>query len=133
MAELGNLANKPVEVITGNDNIVIKKYIDGYEGGRTLDITGYALPTIKAGHVVIRETATGTCKPMPLTSANDAYGALPAGHEYIGIVVATVLTERPFVGVLTNGTVNPAAAPYPYDTILTALKAALPQVEFRKD
>lgn len=133
MVELGNLADKPIEVITGNDNIVIKKYIDGYEGGRTLDTTEYTLPTIKAGHVVIRETATGVCKPMPINDEKNAYAALPAGHEYIGIVVATKLTEKPFVGILTNGTINPAAAPFKYDSILAALKSALPQVEFRKD
>lgn len=133
MAELGNLTNAPIEVVTDNDNIVIKKYIDGYEGGRTLDTSGYALPVIKAGHIVIRETATGVCKPMPLDSENKAYTSLPSGYEYMGIVVATKLTERPFVGILTNGTVNPAAAPYPYDTVLSDLKAALPQVEFRKD
>lgn len=133
MAELGNLANDPIEVITGNDNIVIKKYIDGYEGGRTLDVTGYTPSVIKAGHVVIREIASGISKPMPLISDGSAYDSLPEGHEYIGIVVASKPTNRPFVGILTNGTINPAAAPYSYDNIITALKTALPQVEFRKD
>ncbi len=68
MAELGNLGNEPIEVISDNDNIVIKRYDDGYEGGRTLDTTGYTKPTIPAGLVVIRETATGVAKPMPLNA-----------------------------------------------------------------
>lgn len=133
MAELGNLGNEPIEVISDNDNIVIKRYDDGYEGGRTLDTTGYTKPTIPAGLVVIREKTTGIAKPMPLNAAGNAYAVLPAGHEYIGFVPATVRTVRPFVGVMTSGTINPAAAPYPYDTILTDLKAALPKIEFRKD
>jgi len=133
MAVLGNLTYPSKEVVTETDNIVIKKYIDGYEGGRTLDMTGYGLSVIKAGHVVIVETATKKFKPMPLNEANDAYATLPTGHTYAGIVVATVPTDRPFVGILTNGTINPKAAPFKYDTILAALKTALPQIEFRED
>ncbi len=133
MGAIGDLGNPLREVVTGNDNIVIKKHIDGYEGGRTLDLTDYPLTVIKAGHVVIVEDETGTFKPMPLTSTKDAYDALPSGHSYAGIVVATKPITEPFVGILTNGTVNPAAAPFKYDAILAALKTACPQIEFRKD
>ena len=133
MAVLGNLTYPSKEVVTETDNIVIKKYIDGYEGGRTLDMTGYGLSVIKAGHVVIVDTVTKKFKPMPLVETNDAYDSLPSGHKYAGIVVATKIADRPFVGILTNGTVNPAAAPFKYDSILTALKTALPQIEFRED
>ena len=133
MAVLGNLTYPSKEVVTETDNIVIKKYIDGYEGGRTLDMTGYGLSVIKAGHVVIVDTVTKKFKPMPLVETNDAYDSLPSGHKYAGIVVATKTADRPFVGILTNGTVNPAAAPFKYDSILTALKTALPQIEFRED
>ena len=133
MAEYGDLTYPSKKIITENDNIVIKKYIDGYEGGRTLDMTGCGLSVIKAGHVVIVETATKKFKPMPLNTDNSAYGTLPAGHAYAGIVVASQTADRPFVGILTNGTINPKAAPFAYDTILEDLKAALPQIEFRED
>jgi len=133
MAEFGTLNNQSKEIITSNDNIVVKKYIDGYEGGRTLDTTGYLLTVIKAGHVVIVETATKKFKPMPINAGKTAYDTLPASHTYAGIVVATVPTDRPFVGILTNGTINPKAAPFAYDSILTALKTACPQIEFRED
>jgi hypothetical protein len=96
-------------------------------------MTGYGLPVIKAGHVVIVETAKKKFKPMPLVSTNDAYAALPTGHQYAGIVVATKIADRPFVGIMTQGTVNQAAAPFKYDSILTALKTALPLIEFRED
>ena len=133
MAEFGNLNYPSKEIVSEKDNIVIKKHIDGYEGGRTLDTTGYGLTVIKAGHVVIVETATKKFKPMPLNTAKDAYATLPTGHTYAGIVVATVTTDRPFVGILTNGTINPKAAPFKYDSILTDLKTACPQIEFRED
>jgi len=133
MAELGDLTYPSKEIVTETDNIVIKKYIDGYEGGRTLDMTGYGLSVIKAGHVVIVETAKKKFKPMPLNTANDAYSTLPTGHTYAGIVVATKTADRPFVGILTQGTINPKAAPFKYDSILTDLKAALPLIEFRED
>ena len=133
MGEFGNLTYPSKEVITEIDNIVIKRNIDGYEGGRTLDMTGYKLPVIYAGHPVIKETATNTCKPMPLNASNDAYEALPAGHTYAGIVPASKPADRPFVGVMTWGVVNPAAAKIKYGSILTALKAALPHIEFRED
>jgi hypothetical protein len=133
MAEFGTLNYPSKEIITSDDNIVIKKYIDGYEGGRTLDTTDYPLSVIKAGHVIIVETATKKFKPMPLNTAKDAYATFPTGHKYAGIVVATKTADRPFVGILTQGTVNPAAAPFKYDSILTDLKAALPHIEFRED
>lgn len=133
MAEFGDLSYPSKEIITENDNIVIKKYIDGYEGGRTLDMTGYGLSVIKSGHVVIVDPATKKFKPMPLVSTNDAYKELPKDHKYAGIVVATKTADRPFVGILTQGTVNPAAAPFKYDSILSDLKEALPLIEFRED
>ena len=34
-------------IITGNDNIVIAKYLDGIDGGRSLDVTGYPLKIIE--------------------------------------------------------------------------------------
>jgi hypothetical protein len=37
------------------DAIVIRKYIAGIAGGRTLDVSNYPLDIISAGHVVIRE------------------------------------------------------------------------------
>jgi hypothetical protein len=133
MVEFGELSYPSKEIVTSMDNIVIKKHIDGYEGGRTLDTTGYTPTIIKAGHVVIVETATKKFKPVPLVAAGNAYAALPTGHRYAGIVVATVPANRPFVGIMTQGTVNPVAAPYKYDAILADLKSALPLIEFRED
>ena len=64
-----NLNNEPNEIITGNDNIVIAKYLDGIDGGRSLDVTGYPLKVIKAGVPAITDGA-GTYKPMPLNAEN---------------------------------------------------------------
>jgi len=128
-----NLANENREIITGNDNIVIVDVFQTIRGGRTLDVTGFAPDVINAGHVIIQETATKEYKPMPVNSDNTAYAALPGGHTYAGILIQSLLTKRPMAGILVRGTVNPAAAPYSMDTILSAVKTALPLIDFRED
>jgi len=128
-----NLVNESQEVITGNDNVVIVDVFQSIRGGRTLDVTGFTPEVIKAGHVIIMETAKKEYKPMPVSSDNKAYADLPAGHVYAGILIQSLLTKRPMAGIMVRGTVNPAAAPYPMTTILAAVKAALPLIDFRED
>jgi len=128
-----NLVNPQTAVISGNDNVVIVDNFQSIRGGRTLDVTGYTPALLSAGHLIIRETATDEYKPMPVSADNTAYAALPADHEYAGVLIASIPTAKPFAGILVRGTVNPAAAPYPMDTILADVKAALPLIDFRKD
>lgn len=115
----------------GSDPIVIRHFGDGIKGGKVLDVTGYGEEFIRAGHVVIKETATGVYKPMPVSA--DAYASLPAGHEYVGVVVANKETAEPFVGIMTDGEVNDVASPYPLDSILSDFKAAVPTIRFDHD
>lgn len=213
------LNNEQERIITGNDNIVIVQVITTIRGGRSLDVTGFAPKVINAGHVVIKETATGEYKPMPVTgsgtieglgnitagsaytdgtypgvaltggggsgataniliedgkvtsaiivnkgsgyaagdtlsvSAGDVggsgsgfsvpvavvdtaasqYSSLPGGHEYAGILIATIPTDKAFAAILIRGTVNHAAAPFPMTSILSAVKTALPHILFQAD
>ena len=126
-----NLANSATAIDTSKDSIVIVDNFQSIRGGFTLDVTGFAPLVIMAGHVIIEETSTGQLKPMPVSGS--AFGALPTGHTYAGIQINTVLTSRPFAGILVRGTVNPLAMPYTATSILTALKAALPMIDFRAD
>lgn len=126
-----NLHNTQESVITGNDSIVIRHVTHDIPGGRTLDVTGFTPDLIKAGHVIIKETATGEYKPMPISGS--AYDALPSGHTYAGILVASTLKEKPFAAIMVGGQVNPAAGPYTITTILSAVKTALPLIDFRED
>ena len=128
-----DLTNDKKELITGNDNVVIVDVFQSIRGGRSLDVTGFPKDVINAGHVIIKDTVTGDYKPMPLNSAGTAYGALPTDHVYIGILIASILKKRAFAGIMVRGTVNHAAAPFPMTTILTAVKAALPLIDFRED
>lgn len=130
---VANLNDSKSEIITGNDNVVIVDNFQSIRGGRTLDVTGYPKDVLNAGHVIIKETATSEYKPMPLTETGDAYAALPTGHTYAGVLIATIQTKKPFAGILVRGTVNPAAAPFLMGTILTAVKTALPLIDFRED
>ena len=115
---------------TGNDTIVVPLVLETVIGGRTLDTTGYTPEVIKAGSVVIKEDATGNHKPMPVNSEATAYAALPANHSVVGVVISTVDTKKPFVGISIRGSVNEEASPYPPTT---AIKTALPRINFFKE
>jgi hypothetical protein len=128
---VANLVDEGTTYSTGNDNIVIVDVFASIRGGRTLDVTGFTPTVIKAGHLIIQETATGEFKPMPVSGS--AYAALPAGHTYAGVLINTILKSKPFAGILTQGTVNHVAGPYTITTILAAVKAALNLIDFRAD
>lgn len=115
----------------GTDPIVIRNYVAGIKGGKVLDVDGFSEEYIKAGHVIIMETATETYKPMPVKGG--AYDSLPSGHEYVGVAYATKSTKEPFVAIMYAGTVNDKACPFPVDGIKAALKTALPTLVFNHD
>lgn len=127
---VANLTTKE-SIVFGNDNIVIRDVFEDIRGGRTLDVTGFTPEVIKAGHVIIKEAATGEFKPMPLSG--EAYAALPEGHTYAGILIASIPTNQPFAGIMIRGNVNQSAAPFPMATILAAVKTALPLITFLED
>jgi hypothetical protein len=88
----------------------------------------------QAGDALTATITGGAGFSVPVaTTAAAEYEALPAGHAYAGILIASILTEKPFAAILRSGTVNPAAAPYPMDTILADVKAALYLIDFRED
>lgn len=125
-----DLANDPIMVDTSLDSITIRKDIAGVIGGASLDVTGFAPKVIKSGHVVIKETATGVYKPMPVNAAGDAYEALPSGHTIEGVVRASVPANKAMVGIMYNGEVNEVTSPYP---VTTAIKTALTKITYAKD
>ena len=114
-------------VDTGNDSIVIINYIEGIQGGRSLDVAGFAPKAIQAGHIVIKD-ADDKYKPMPVTG--NAYSALPTNHTIEGVVVGSVLTTKAMVGIMVRGSVNQVASPYP---VTAAIKTALPLIRFTQD
>lgn len=124
-----NLSAKKEQIVFGNDNIVIQKYISGIKGGRTLDTTGFTGDVIKAGHVIV--VKDGVYAPMPVSG--ESYGSLPEGHSYAGILYRSISAERPEASIMTWGEVNSEAVPYPMDAILEAFKASCPQIDFIKD
>jgi hypothetical protein len=112
----------------GIDAVTIISYIEGIPGGRSLNVTGYTPKVIQAGHVVIKETATGDYKPMPVSGSD--YDTLPGGHTIEGVVVSSVTTDNAMVSVMFRGSVNQNASPYP---VTGAIKTALPLIRFTQD
>lgn len=133
MAVQVNLVDDTIKVDNSLDSIVIIENIVSIRGGKSLDVTGFAPDVLKAGHVIIKETATGNYKPMPLNAGATAYATLPEDHTYAGILNATILKKLPFAGILTWGVVNEVASPFPITTIKAAFLTAVSKVEFRSD
>jgi hypothetical protein len=81
----------------GLDSVTIVNYIEGIPGGRSLDVAGFTPKAIRAGHVVIKDTATGDYKPMPVSAAKSiaALGTITGG--------ATGATDGNYMGVALLG------------------------------
>ena len=116
----------------GMDAVVIRRVEACLIGGKTLDMSDFPDDFVKAGHIVVHETATDTYKPLGVS--NGAYSALSSGCEYVGVVRASKPKEEPFVSIMYAGEVNDNASPYPLtDAIKTALKTAVPDLYFKHD
>lgn len=138
-----NLNDTATSITTGLEAIAIIDNFESIRGGRTLDMATFitANPLVKqimSGHVIIRETSTGTYRPMPTASAGDpytgiAYGALTAGHTYAGVLINSCLVSKPFAGILLRGAINTLAQPYTFASIAAAFSTAMPLILQRSD
>lgn len=72
-------------------------------------------------------------KVKEVTTEKDEYASLPADHTYAGVLIASIPTNKAFAGIMIRGTVNINASPYPLESILSAVKAALPLIVFTSD
>ena len=107
-----------------NVNIVAKG--SGYAAGNSLSATDANLGNSGDG------TGFAVVVGVVNTVAS-AYAALPSGHTYYGYNIADIPTSKPFSGILLRGTVNHKACPFPMDSILSAVKTALPHVLHQAD
>lgn len=115
----------------GYDSIVIVDNFKSKRGGASLNTAGFPKPWIRAGHVIIKQTASPfDLKPMPLNAGGTAYAALPAGHTYYGILINTVKTSKAhnagimFAGTVNPKVINPQAGYYDIAGILSAVQTA---------
>ena len=132
MGTVVDLVNEKEEIVSDLGNIVIVNHFDGVRGGATLDVTGFPHPVIKAGHVIIKDSS-GVYKPMPLNEGGDAYGTLPEGASYAGYLVASISAKKPIAAPQKRGTINPKATQLAMVTILAAVEAALPLIDYQED
>lgn len=96
----------------------------GYKDGESLSASASNIGTNGSGFAVGISGVDGS---------SVAYAALPASHSYVGVLVATIRTKRPFAAIMVRGTVNYAAAPYSMTSILSAVRSALPNIRFTTD
>lgn len=117
---------KATIVVAGNavTGVTITDKGTGYKDGDVLSAAAANIGTNGSGFAI---TVTD------VDYSATAYNSLPGGHTYAGILIASILTAKPFAGILVRGTVNPAAAPFSMTSILSAVKTALPLIDFRED
>lgn len=127
-----DISPKKETVVFGNDSVVIRKYISGISGGRTLDCADFPEDNVLAGHVIVKKS-DGTYVPMPV--ADGKYAALPAGATYVGVLYRSISKENPAASIMYDGVVNgnDELLPYPMADILDAFKAACPHIIFEQD
>lgn len=128
---LNDLSPNKNVVVFGEDSIVIQKYISGIKGGRTLDVTGFTEPVIKAGHVIIK-LQNGNYAPMPVKDGNYEL-QLPSGAEYVGVLYRSILTAKPAASIMTAGEVNVEAMPYGNSLEWNEFKEHCPHIVTIKD
>lgn len=117
----------------GSDPVVVRSHVDDIKGGVSLDVTDYNEEYIKAGHLIIRDKATQKIyKPLPV--ADGAFGSLPEGYEYVGVLISSIAADEPLASVLTIGEVNDKLTPYPLtDELKAAFKSAVPTINWAHD
>ena len=125
-----NLNNDEMIIDTGLDSIVIIKCLETIPGGRSLNVEGFAPKVIRKGHVIIKEDDTEEYKPMPISTDGKNYGSLPSNHTYVGVLNASILTNKAMAAIMVRGSVNKVASPYP---VTTAIETSLPLIRFTKD
>ena len=125
--------SKEFKASFGLDSVVIRKYINGIQGGRTLDLTGYSADEkiLKAGHVVIYDPTSKRYKPMPISG--NSYSSLPDSHVYVGVIARSVSVEDPTVSIMNIGAVNSLAVPFDMTSILSAFKSDVPTIVWEND
>lgn len=113
------------------DGVVIMKYLDGINGGVSLDLTGFEDEYIRAGHVIVK-TEQGKFKPAVI--ADGVYSPLSIGEKAIGVVRATHRPKFEGTAVMTRGKVNEKAYKNWTEVDYSAeIKEALSLIEFSED
>src|SRR5690606_32640571 len=104
----------------GYDALVVRENYPASEGGGILDTTGFTKPNIRAGHVIIKETATGVYKPMPVNDGTvngvATTSSLVAGSGY----TAGAVTLTGGSGSGATGTITVSAGAITAVTIVDA-------------
>jgi hypothetical protein len=83
--------------------------------------------------VIVEETSSGDLKPLKIV--DDAYEALPGGHTYKGVLIASVLKTKPFASIMVRGRMNNEAAinAHGLPTVPAGAITELPLIRFNKD
>lgn len=123
--------NLTIKTVRLEDNsVLIKKFIKGIEGGRTLDTTDWTDDSIPCGTVIASKTVDGAKVYFPLAVEGSAYKALGEGEKYEGLLYSSILKEKPAAAIMTWGVVNSEALPV---AVPDGFKTACPHIDYQSD
>lgn len=123
--------NLTIKTVRLEDNsVLIKKFIKGIEGGRTLDTTDWTGETIPCGTVIASKTQEGAKVYFPLPVEGSAYKVLGEGEKYEGLLYSSILREKPAASIMTWGVVNNEALPV---AVPEDFKTACPHIDYQSD
>lgn len=123
------------KVLFGEDSAVIIRHFADINGGRALDVTGWAMDYIPAGTIITE--AEGVYKPLAIKEGSVAgtyvYDTPAEGTKYAGVLYRSISVNRPAASILTWGIVNKAIAPFGLtEEIIAAVNKDVPHIEFTK-
>ncbi len=123
MTKFVNIVDEKEQITFKGDGIVVAKHLADLPGGRVLDLTSWpsALKVVPAGTIIVTD-GKGTYKPLAVSESGGAYSyaaAKGAGESYAGILCHTVQVRRPAGSILTMGSVNEGALPFPFNGTVT--------------
>ena len=129
-----SLNRENILVEGGKDSIVIVRDLSDIPGGATLDVSAWDEDKILAGHIIKRNLSTGELSPLGVSNgqyvdlaSSEVGGETVYSEEYAGVLKYSVLKSKPFAAILTIGSVNAKASPYPVNA---DIKAGLKTIDF---
>lgn len=125
MAFVDLTTKKNSNPINGKDEIVIRKRLAFYDGGRSLDVTGVTEEALYAGHIIVQDATTKELKPLAVDGDN--FAAPSEGQTIVGVLGSSIFTKKAFATILVAGVIGEGAMPYKMTPeVKTALKSAVP-------
>jgi hypothetical protein len=129
----GTYTGIPLTGGTGTGATATVVVASGAVSSVTLVNSGYGYTVDDSLTATLGPAGSGFAVPVATLTTAGVYSSLPSGHTYQGVLRSSILTAKPFAGVMIAGVLNPTAAPNDFATIASAFATAVPAIIQRAD